>query len=166
MASIGKEKGKGKGTLKRILFMLGGKRRTIRLGDVSMKKARTFKSNLEDLIACRITGSAIDADTARWLKDLPDAMRDRLVALGLAQPRIEPAEERDECEENAIGPRLGEFLEEYLRGRDELKPNSILVYGHSRRNLIEFFGADTPLASITAYDADRWRRHLKRQGLS
>jgi len=61
---------------------------------------------------------------------------------------------------------LGDFLDAYLKDRDDLKPNSILVYGHTRRTLVEFFGPDKPLKDITEYEAEQWQRYLARQGLS
>jgi integrase len=61
---------------------------------------------------------------------------------------------------------IGEFLDGYLNDRDDLKPNSQLVYGHTRRTLIAFFGREKPLKDITEYDAEQWQRFLMRQGLS
>ncbi|MEN6576824.1 MAG: phage integrase SAM-like domain-containing protein [Phycisphaerales bacterium] len=61
---------------------------------------------------------------------------------------------------------LGVFLDAYLGSRDDIKPGSKLVYGHTRRCLIEFFGGGKPLRSITEDDAQQWRRYLTAQGLS
>ena len=38
----------------------------------------------------------------------------------------------------------------------KVKPYSQRVYGHTRRNLIEFFGANRGLKTITEYDAEQW----------
>ena len=160
MASIGKD---AKG-YKRILFVAQNrKRKTIRLGKASMKQAEAVKLKVEALVTAQFTGN-LDAETARWVADLPDDMHARLAAVGLVTLR--------EGERSQSGPaaeskcRLGEFLKCYLRDRDDLKPNSQLVYGHTRRTLIEFFGADKPVEEITEYDAQQWQRYLKRQGLS
>jgi len=40
------------------------------------------------------------------------------------------------------------------------------VYGHTRRNLIDHFGADKLLKEITPGDADGWRLYLIGLGLS
>jgi hypothetical protein len=40
------------------------------------------------------------------------------------------------------------------------------VWRQTRRNLIEFFGADKPLRTITKGDADTWRLYLIEQGLA
>jgi len=41
-----------------------------------------------------------------------------------------------------------------------VKPTTATVYGHTRRNLVEYFGADKPLHDITSGDADEWRLGL------
>ena len=156
MASIGKDRN-GR---KRILFVAeDGSRKTVRLGKASIKQAEAFKVKLEALIAGRLTGN-IDQETARWIGELPDDMHAKLAKAGLSAPRPETQGQAGSDE------RLGAFLDAYLKDRDDLKPNSQLVYGHTRRTLVEFFGAEKPLREITEYDAERWQRYLGRQGLS
>ena len=41
------------------------------------------------------------------------------------------------------------------------KPASLLVYGHTRRCLVDYFGADKLLSEFTAGDAQNWRLWLK-----
>jgi site-specific recombinase XerD len=55
---------------------------------------------------------------------------------------------------------LAEFLKSYIVKRNDVKDGTAIVYGHTRRCLVEFFGADKQLADITAADADDWRRWL------
>ncbi len=160
MASISRDPG-GR---KRILFIdPHGDRKVIRLGECSLKQATAFKVKLETLVVGRITG-IIDDETARWLAELPARMYDRLVALGLAEPKTPLAPEPEEPPAPKVA--LGELIDSYLRARDDLKPSSLLVYEQARRCLIDFFGADRPLESITPFDADEWRRAMVRQGLS
>ena len=45
-----------------------------------------------------------------------------------------------------------------------MKPNTKVFFGHVRTNLIDVFGAERPLDSLTAGDADDFRRALLRQG--
>jgi len=59
---------------------------------------------------------------------------------------------------------LKKFLDGYLSSRTDLKPNSQIVSGHTRRTLIEFFGSDKPICEITSEDAKAWREHLTEQG--
>jgi integrase len=94
----------------------------------------------------------MDDETARWVADLPDDMHGRLAAVGLVTERE--------------SMRLGLFLDDYIDGRHDVKPGTRTVYGHVRRNLIGFFGAEKPLREIAEYDADQWRLYLLQQGLS
>jgi len=139
---------------KRILFMAGENRRTIRLGKCSIKQAESFKLKLENLIAARLTGS-MDSETAQWIAELPDDAYAKLAGAGLVTPRAA-----------TINITLKAFLDSYLESRADLKPNSLIVYGHTRRTLIEFFGCDKPLRQINLADAEAWRVYLKKQDLS
>jgi len=151
MASIAKDPN-GR---KRILFVAeDGSRKSIRLGKTSLKQAKAFKAKLEDLIAAQITGS-MDAETARWIADMRDDIHAKLAKAGLLTAR-----------EATVNTTLGAFLDGYLKSRTDLKPNSHLVYGHTRRTLVEFFGIDKPLRQISPEDANLWRTYLTEQGLS
>lgn len=139
MASIGNDPN-GR---KRILFVAGdATRRTIRLGKATMKQAEGFKVKVEQLVTAAITGS-MDDETARWLAELPDTMHSRLAAVGLVKARQ--------------SVNLAAFIDGYIAARCDVKPATATVLGHTRRNLVEFFGADKPLRDITPGDADQWR---------
>ncbi len=128
-----------------------GRRFTIRLGRMKAKNAAEVNRRVELLLNAKDSGSSLDAETAKWLSDLDGWLRDRLAVLGLAEPRAERM-------------RLGEFLDTYIAGRKDLKPATRTVLGHTRRCLIEFFGADKSLRSITLGDADAWRVWLATEG--
>lgn len=143
MASISRDKN---GT-RRIQFVAkDGKRRAIRLGKITQRHAEAIKIKVEQLNAASITGHAIDEETARWLADLEGVLADKLAAVELIAPR------------NAA--KLGSFLEGYLETRSDVKPLTKLKYETTRRYLLEFFGADRPLRSITAGCADEFRLML------
>ncbi len=46
--------------------------------------------------------------------------------------------------------RLGDFLDQYIDGRTDIKPSTRSNLEQVRRNLLEFFGADRPLDTIAA----------------
>lgn len=125
------------------------KRRSIRFGKMSMKDAERVKVRVEALAVAAMTGFPVDAETARWVAERDAAMLDKLAGVGLIQPR-EPAKQIT----------LGEFLDGYLERRSDVKAGTQTFYGHTKRNLLDVFGADRPLSSITAGDADDFRRHL------
>jgi integrase len=152
MASISNDGG----GLRRIQFMgSDGTRRTIRLGKVSAQQANSFKVKLEALIGAAITGGGVSDEVSRWLADLDDATYGKLTAVGLAKPR-----------QSAGATRLGAFIDQYLAGRTDIKPNTLIGLGQARRNLIVFFGEDRPLAGITEGDADEYRLYLLGRGLA
>ena len=147
MASIGKDPN-GR---KRILFVAeDGSRKTIRLGKASIKQALAFKVKLESVIAGQYAG--IDDETARWIAALPDDVHQKLATVGLVEPRA--------------SRMLGEFLEQYINGRHDVKPSTRLVYTRTQKHLIEFFGLDKPLRDIHEGDGDLWRLHLIKAGLA
>lgn len=107
---------------KRILFVAGdGSRKTVRLGKATAKQAEAFKVKLESLIAAGITGS-MDDETARWVAGLDDKMHARIAAVGLAKPR-----------QPAGAKTLGPFIDGYLAGRNDIKPNTRIGLGQARR---------------------------------
>jgi integrase len=55
---------------------------------------------------------------------------------------------------------LGPFLDAYIAARSDAKPSTKLVWGHTRRCLVEYIGAEKPLREITPGDADAWRLWL------
>jgi len=120
---------------------------------------------IERLVKSKATGTP-DAVAAAWLAELPNTAYAKFVKAGLAEPRTvaEPVTEPSSAPESAVC--TGEFLDGYLADRDDSKPNSQLVYGHTRRALIEFFGREKPVSDITEYDAEQWQRYLIREGLS
>ena len=69
---------------KTIQFVAADKRRrSIWLGRVSLRVAEAVKVRVEHLVAASITAHAVDGETARWVADLDDALRDKLAAVGL-----------------------------------------------------------------------------------
>ncbi len=133
---------------RRIQFAAGdGSRKTLRLGKATMRQAEAVKVKVEQLAlaASGVTG-VVDPETAQWLAGLDDVMYDRLAAVGLVAERA--------------SAKLGAFIDGYIADRCDVKPGTALVYGHTRRNLIDYFGAGKPLAEITPGDADKWRLYL------
>jgi integrase len=151
MASITREKN-GRRTIQ--FVGADGKRRSIRLGKVSQRTAEAIKTRVELLNTARIAGHAVDGDTAGWVASLDAVLADKLAAVGLIPRRARAT--------------LGDFLASYIDKRQgtDVKPATVTVWGHVRRNLVDYFGPDKPLRDITPGDADDWRRWLgAEQGL-
>jgi integrase len=136
--------------LKRIRFnAVDGRRKTIRLGRTPKKDAETVCNYVNRLEAALRVGTAPDPDTVQWLAKIAPWLHSKLVKVGLAPEK-----------QSAM---LGDFLERYISGRTDVKPRTVLNFNQVRGYLIGFFGADRPLTSITAGDADDFRLDLLRK---
>src|SRR6185437_6151779 len=136
---------------KRIEFNgIDGKRRGIRLGKASLRDAIEFKSKLEYLTSVKLRGASPDADASKWLAGLPDKVHKKLAAAGLSGT-IERAE-------LAIGP----FAANYIAGRTDAKPATIINLNRSREHLCTFFGESKNMQDITEADAEDFSRYLTR----
>jgi integrase len=148
MASIGND-ANGR---KRILFLdpRDGKRKTVRLGKCDKRTAQAIAVHIEALLAAQVRGLPIPPDTAAWLKELKGELREKLVGLGLVDaPRC---------------VTLGEFLRDYLARQVHVKAASKLAVEQVIRNLLDRFGFDCRLDSITPAQADDFRKWLLSQG--
>ena len=136
---------------KRILFVApDGKRKTLYLGKVPKREAEAFKLRVERLDAAQQSNLPIDADTAGWIGSLSDPMASKLAKVGLIDHR-----------ENATGLTLGEHLNNYFSKRTDVKPATVTNWGHTQRNLLQFFKPYRLLSSITAGDARDFERWLR-----
>ena len=128
------------------------KRRSIRLGKMPQRMAEAVKVRVEHLVAAAITGHALDDETARWVADVDDSLRDKLA-------RVDLVPKRD-------ATTLAAFIDNYIAARSDVKSATATVYGHTRRNLVGHFGPGRRLRDITPGDADAWRVGLIQLGLA
>ena len=61
---------------------------------------------------------------------------------------------------------LKAHLDNYIAGRPDVKPNTVIVWKRTRRHLTAFFGVEKLLADITAGDAKDFRLYLAGRGLA
>lgn len=138
----------------RIIQFVGSdkKRRSIRLGKVTQRVAESIKIRVENLVSSQIAGHAFDDETARWVASLDQVMVGKLASVGLI-PKQEVA-------------TLAAFIDSYISWRHDTKPRTIELYQQTRRNLIECFGAEKSIRTITPGDADEFRLFLLGKGLA
>ncbi len=134
-----------------------GKRKTIRLGRMVQKHAEAFQHRVESLLSAAAAGYSIDDETGRWLAGLDEGMAGRLAAAGLIPRRTSRRLE-------AVA--LGDFLDQYIGGRANLKPNTARNYLVTKKHLLDYFGVEKPLAEICPGDADQWCDGLLAAGMS
>lgn len=112
--------------LRRIRFYdADEKRQSIRIGRMSLKRARNLKMRVEELIEASITGDALNKSTAEWVNELESKLRQKLERVGLLKTR------------KRSSVKLIERVDEYIASRSDAKLSTITVYGHTRRNLAD-----------------------------
>src|SRR6516225_135244 len=137
---------------KRILFVAPDEsRKTIRLGKLDRKSADAIARHVEALLSAKVGGQPVPRDTAAWLSSIGAALHERLARTGLVHHR----------EKNAFALALGPFVDSYLAGRGDLKPNTRTAFIQTRKALVRHFGEDKPLGGINAGDADEWAATLR-----
>ena len=117
------------GGLKRIEFSYtpNGPRKIIRLGRINAKQTERIHGFVETIIADKLQNRPHDAETSKWLAELDETLLARLRAVGLA---------------DGVGlaqMTLGEFLAR-CESTMTAKQSTRVFYGHSRRNLKDYFG--------------------------
>jgi integrase len=122
----------------------------VSLGKASMEVAKSVQVRLHALIAAKKMGLPIDSETAAWLGKIDADVHDRLVELGLAQPR----------DERPASATLNAALNDYIAKRARLKPNTIRNYRTTQRLLESHFGGDRLVAAIHAGHARDYREWL------
>ncbi len=139
---------------RRILFTGANRqRKIIYLGGVSMKTARTVKTHVENLVDALFGGHAPAPETSEWVGSRDTVLYEKLAAVGLV-----PVREAVQAEGQIVA--LGEFLDQYIKGRTDIKPSTRCNLEQVRRNLLDYFGAERLLAAITPGDADEFRVNL------
>jgi integrase len=138
-----------------IQFVAGDrKRKSVRLGKVSMKIAQEVRTKVESLNAAIMSQTSVDNETAKWVGGIDDMLHGKLVAVGLCEPRELTASDPQSTKS------ISEFAAKYLEMRSDLKPSTMRHLREARDKLEGFFGGDRAMASVTKLDAEAYRLHL------
>jgi len=151
MASLTQDGASGRWTVQ--FVGRDGKRRSVRLGPQPKRQAENFRVKIEELAGAVLNDRDPSDETSRWVAEVGEPLRGRLAAVGLIHSP-------------AGSPTLKAFIDDYLASRSDLKAGTKQHIGHSAKNLIDFFGPEKPLRSLTEGDGDEWRRFLAEQGLA
>jgi integrase len=137
----------------RVRFYVDKRRRELYLAGASKKVADSVGRYVEELSTAKANNVPATPEAVAWANGTEGNLRDNLVAWGLAVP-INPRMRKDE------GRLLGAFTEAYIASRTDTKPRTRINYNQARRLLVEYFGAEKLLRSITPTDAERWKRWM------
>jgi len=140
MASVSKDRRRNR----KIQFFDDGRRKTLYLGKYNARQANAFKVKLEALLASRTAGP--DEDIIQWVESLPDDIHIKLARLDLVKPRVSHT--------------LESYLDEYIKARKEVKPTTVDSWKQTKRVLVDFFGGERDIRSITPEMATRWRESI------
>src|SRR3954471_2845892 len=108
---------------------LDGNRKTVRLGKARQRSIDTIKTHVEELLESHNMGRTPYEETQSWLKKInvkSPKLYEKLAILGLAPKRKQPQQ-----------TTLGAFLASYIKGRSDVKGGTSIVYGHTKRCLID-----------------------------
>lgn len=130
-------------------------RKTIHLGKTPIKSAETICRHIEALLTAKIGGVPLPRDTASWLSEIADSLRDKLVKLELVEPRTPTAL-----------VTVGSLVADYLQARSDVKAGTRVNLDQSGRALIAYLGTDRPITEVTEADGENFARQLTADGLA
>ncbi len=140
----------------RIRFYCDGKSREFYIPETTKKaerQANIIAGHVEELSKAKANNVSPSPDALKWANGTEGKIRSSLVAWGLADPQGEKLVSDE-------GRLLSPFLDAYIASRSDLKRTTEINYKQTRRLLVEYFGNSKVLKSITAADAERWRRWM------
>jgi integrase len=133
---------------KRVLFFVSEyERRTIHLGKMDRKTAEGVARHIQAILTSKVAGQSLLPDTVAWLSSIGPKLYDKLTKHGLVERKNRAT--------------LGEFLNTFIANRKATAaPNTITNLEQAKRRLVEFFGADRDMKTISAADAEAWASAL------
>jgi len=137
----------------RVRFYLRKKRRELYLAGVSKKVADTVAHHCCEIAGALSANTKPTPESMAWANGTEGNLRENLVAWEMADP-ASPRLSTD------AGRLLGPFLDSYIAGRTDAKPNTIRNFKQTRRELCDYFGERCVLRSISKADATRWRNSM------
>jgi integrase len=137
--------------------LVGGSRKTIRLGRLPQRAAERFRDKVEELAACHRMNQTADTDLVGWLAGLADDAHAALAAAGLAEPRAT----------SSAVPTLARFIDKHIElKRGRISERSIELLEQTKARLVARFGSGTLLHRVTPDGAADWRAAMLEGGLS
>jgi len=137
-------------------FYFLGKQRELYIQGTGKRERRiadTIVRHCEDIVKAKLNNVSPPPEALAWADTAQGPIRDKLVEWGLSDASS-PKLSTD------AGRLLGAFLIAYIDSRTDVKQTTKTNYLQTKRLLLEYFGADKQLKSITKADADRWRRWM------
>ncbi|WP_432798692.1 tyrosine-type recombinase/integrase [Poriferisphaera sp. WC338] len=149
MSSISTSKQTGARTIQ---FSLDGRRRrSLRLGTVTMRQARQIQVFVDDLVHSVKTGTRPTGKTQAWIAEVSEDIYGRLVGVGLC-----------ESKEAQVIATLEGLCERFIAGkRGSVKPATLPTYRRAVNHLYAYFKRSKPTNEITPADALDFQSDLR-----
>ena len=148
MACLSKEPGRGSWKLS--WYSDSKKRLSIRLGAMPKKTAVQFQVRFEELLGVRRGGGSVPTALNEWTQKLDPQLKAKLEDVGLL--------------ERTRRLTLSGFCDEYKASRTSVAPATAVRDRQVCTLLVERFGADRMMDSISVRDAEEWQRWLSTDG--
>ncbi len=133
---------------------LNGNRKSFYPGKMTAKAAEGVKRQLEQLLSSLKSRTGLPDETAAWVANCGEAMRQKLFSHGLIAKPPEPARP----------VTLGEFTKAYIEKNSDAKPSTKIVWNRCRSLLVAHFGESASLQSIGIGEAKDFRHWMLREG--
>ncbi len=134
------------------------KRHSVYLGKTPMKIAQGIQAKVQSVVNSQNAVQPLEPETARWLGSLDAKMLKKLVAVGLAEKRV------DDVDPFKVDPldTVHGFVEDFLQRQvKNVKESTATFLSHTVRNIKAKFPETLLLADLTEGDADDFRSYLK-----
>jgi integrase len=125
-------------------------------------EATTVGSKVDHIVARQITGNSPDPTVAQWLAGLPAKLYDKLARAGLTAPKAEP-EAEPVTEQPPSKPTLNEWTRRCIE-KHSGKASTVEQLEITARGLLQYFGPDRSIETITPGDAEDFRNWLQTAG--
>ena len=129
-----------------------GKRRSLYLGTTPQKTCEQIKGFVEKLVSASVSRCTPAPEVDRWVASLDSVMRRKLARLGLIA-----------AVESVV---LGQFVTEYIEGRNDAKPGTKRNWRQVRRHLLNYFDGSRSLQSVSKADAKGFRQYMIAEGFA
>jgi integrase len=133
-----------------VQFLFAGKRHTVSVGKLAPDRAEAIKAKIEFILQDKENGQAHETDTQKWIRSIGDKLHGKLASIGLFAPRA-----------SAKQTTLGVWIDRCIARDTKAKPASKEVWRQGRVALVNHFGTETPIASITAGASDEFKLALE-----
>ena len=127
----------------------GTERRSIRLGSMSKRNAESMRLRVDELLSEKRVGGPLPPSLAAWLDSLSDDLRERFESAGLIAVRKRRT--------------VGELVDAYRESRPNVSKATKIRDEQVGKLVVERFGKEKPIDSITRRDAEAWRQWLTTQ---